>query len=183
MKRISVQDIQSWLLITLIAGAISYLLWKKGRITSRQAILLPALCLYLCFTLSVTLLHRAPARRYRAHMKLFWTYRAIRGGMTRLIPELLWNIILFIPIGLLYAAILPRWDWLAGVVGVLLSSGIELVQLFARRGTFEFDDIFHNTAGAFLGMLLYRLARRLRRRYHVEKRTKESGAEPEPPAQ
>ena len=168
MRKISAQDIQIWLLVAFFAGAASFLLWKRGRINAVQAVLLPVMSLYLCFVLSVTVFHRVPARRYRAQTKLFWTYRAIRAGTTRLIAQVLGNVVLFVPIGVIYAALLPLWDWLAGVVGVLLSSGIELTQLYARRGLFEFDDIIHNAAGAILGMLLFRLARGIRNRFRGE---------------
>ena len=32
---------------------------------------------------------------------------------------------------------------------------IELLQLFFEKGLFEFDDIFHNTIGGIIGLLLY----------------------------
>lgn len=84
-------------------------------------------------------------------MELFWSYR--RGG--QLLWENFWNVVLFVPIGMFLSLLAKKKVWLAGVIGFLLSVGIEGTQLITHRGFFEFDDIFHNTVGAALGVILY----------------------------
>lgn len=75
------------------------------------------------------------------------------------LSNLLGNLLLFVPFGLL----LPVYDrerfGRVGTVllyGVLLSAGIETVQYFIGR-TVDIDDVILNTAGGAIGIALYRL--------------------------
>ncbi len=47
------------------------------------------------------------------------------------------------------------------IIGSLLSTVIEVIQLFFHRGLFEFDDIFHNTLGTVIGIGVFVLITRL----------------------
>lgn len=38
--------------------------------------------------------------------------------------------------------------------GIILSGGIEVLQLVLRRGLFEWDDIFHNSLGCMLTTII-----------------------------
>ena len=52
--------------------------------------------------------------------------------------------------------------WLISVVvGLFMSSAIEVTQLILHRGLFEFDDIFHNTLGTVIGIGVFVLITRL----------------------
>ena len=46
-----------------------------------------------------------------------------------------------------------KW-WMGLLVGIAVSSAIEISQLLLCRGLFEFDDIIHNSLGCMLGSLL-----------------------------
>lgn len=120
------------------------------------AMALPLLVFYLCFVLTITLIERIPGDFPRYELELFWTYRYILNGRTGLIPEVFWNVVLFIPIGWILSACLPRKsEWLSVIMGMVFSSCIEVTQLITFRGWFEFDDIFHNTLGTLIGLLMY----------------------------
>ena len=71
------------------------------------------------------------------------------------------NILLFLPIGLLTPLLWPRWRrWgLPVALGLLISLSIEFSQLFIGRGA-DVDDVWLNTLGALLGYLLFRLLAR-----------------------
>ena len=71
--------------------------------------------------------------------------------------EILLNIILFIPVGLLA----PRWKTVGLAAGYSLL--IELAQLISCRRLFEFDDVIHNALGTAAGVLLVLGMRRLRK--------------------
>ena len=71
--------------------------------------------------------------------------------------EILLNIILFIPVGLLS----PRWKTVGLAAGY--SMLIELAQLVSLRGLFEFDDVMYNALGTALGVLLVLGLKRLRK--------------------
>lgn len=109
----------------------------------------------------------------RYELELFWSYR--RGG--QLLWENFWNVVLFVPIGMFSSVLVKKKVWLAGVFGFLLSVGIEVTQLITHRGLFEFDDIFHNTVGAVLGMILFVLVRRAA--MQIENRRAGDGGESE----
>ena len=98
---------------------------------------------YLFLILAVTVLDRRPGPKMTYELIPFWSY-----GVKSLRMEILLNIILFIPVGLLS----PRWktEGLAAGYSML----IELAQLLSFRGLFEFDDVIHNALGTALGVLL-----------------------------
>ncbi len=72
-----------------------------------------------------------------------WSY-----GVKSLRMEILLNIILFVPVGLLA----PRWKTVGLAAGY--SMLIELAQLVSFRGLFEFDEVMHNALGTAIGVLL-----------------------------
>ena len=71
--------------------------------------------------------------------------------------ELLANVALFTPLGLLVALAVPgaRW-WVVIATGLLLSTGIELVQLALPSRVSTVSDVIANTAGTALGLVLAR---------------------------
>ena len=107
---------------------------------------------YLFLILAVTVLDRRPGPKMTYELIPFWSY-----GVKSLRMEILLNIILFIPVGLLS----PRWKTVGLAAGY--SMLIELAQLVSFRGLFEFDDMIHNALGTALGVLLVMGMRRLRK--------------------
>lgn len=93
---------------------------------------------YIYFILTETLIGR-PVQPEPIFRGLFWE---IQNGMW---SDILLNILLFIPLGLLIGG------WKGVLIGFLLSCGIELIQYFGRLGYCELDDIFNNTIGAGIG--------------------------------
>nr|WP_251376997.1 VanZ family protein [Paenibacillus sp. YPG26] len=69
------------------------------------------------------------------------------------VKNLLGNIILFIPLGVIFPLLSRRYlrvlPFTRIVVLVLLT--VELIQLFTRVGSFDVDDIILNTFGALIG--------------------------------
>ena len=67
-------------------------------------------------------------------------------------------------IGILLPVLFHRtFRWRQGLlIGVLLSSVIEITQLVSCRGLFEWDDMLHNGIGCMLGCLLADLVIRVR---------------------
>ena len=109
---------------------------------------------YTLIILGETLLFRTPGHT-GFELTPFWSYKY---------PEMKWeviaNILLFIPFGFLAGKL---WGWKAIALAAFLSFCIEAVQLTLHLGFFEIDDVIHNTAGASIGFLLMRLAKRLKR--------------------
>ncbi len=89
----------------------------------------------------------------------FWSYRAIASGSIRILFEVIGNILLFIPCGLI-AVLFFRFNLLQAVfLGILFSLIIECSQWFFWLGAFEIDDLLHNTLGAGLGGYIAKKAR------------------------
>ena len=68
------------------------------------------------------------------------------------------NIILFVPLGYL----IPLLNGKAvkslkkiALCGFVLSLFVEVIQLVSYRGTFDLDDLLHNTTGTVIGCILY----------------------------
>ena len=107
---------------------------------------------YLFLILAVTVLDRRTGLKMTYELIPFWSYRVKSLRM-----EILLNVILFIPVGLL----VPRWKTVGLAAGYSLL--IELAQLVSFRGLFEFDDVIHNALGTALGVLIVLGMRRLRK--------------------
>jgi glycopeptide antibiotics resistance protein len=108
---------------------------------------------YLFFALAVTVLNRSPFTGNHFQPQLFWSW-----SVPRLRDQIIMNVIGFIPIGFLLASVLPS-IFLSIPIASLISLSIELLQLITSRGLFEFDDFFHNTLGAVIGVVVFMLWR------------------------
>jgi acetyltransferase-like isoleucine patch superfamily enzyme len=90
---------------------------------------------------------------------------ALTAGIEYKHVESVANVILFVPLGLLVALLVParRW-WLAATVGLTASAAIETIQfLLLSQRTASLRDVATNTLGAILGAAAIRLARIQRR--------------------
>ncbi|RUT28034.1 VanZ family protein [Paenibacillus zeisoli] len=71
------------------------------------------------------------------------------------VKNLFGNIILFIPLGVIFPLLNTRYlrtiPFLLVVILVLLA--VELIQLFTKVGSFDVDDIILNTFGALIGFV------------------------------
>ena len=71
------------------------------------------------------------------------------------------NVLLFIPVGLLFPRVWPFlrkfFLYLAFCAGIILL--VEITQLFTLLGSFDVDDVILNLAGMSLGFLLFKAAK------------------------
>ncbi|MEX2375108.1 MAG: VanZ family protein [Dehalococcoidia bacterium] len=74
-----------------------------------------------------------------------------RGG-----ADLVLNVVLYMPLGLLAAQRIGVWRTL--LLGVLLSMGVELIQLFLPGRFSTLGDVVANGSGALAGAFLYRVS-------------------------
>lgn len=114
------------------------------------------LCVYVILMLCSTLIFRE-TRTISHHGSIpFWHYAAFRQGRLQLLPELIMNVLAFIPIGFVFCLAFRRISWWqAAIVGMGLSIGIEFLQLVFKRGCADIDDVIHNTLGCLMGCCLY----------------------------
>lgn len=116
------------------------------------------LILHIFFMLYMTLLNRNFGKSVDYELVLFWSYKRMffRPGMA-LFNQIVLNIILFLPFGFLISGLIKRSHFIfrVSLIALLFSILIELSQLVFKVGLFEFDDMFNNTLGAFIGAGMY----------------------------
>ena len=133
-----------------------------GQVRRRRFFII-LLLIYMAAVIWFTVLNR-PTSYYAAKPQLFWSYKEWLSGNSRIGREILGNIAMFVPYGFFLAGLLPRGKR----VPILLASAavfslfIEFMQLYYRRGTFEWDDLVSNTGGAMIGCLLMAAIERLK---------------------
>ncbi|MCD7844641.1 MAG: VanZ family protein [Oscillospiraceae bacterium] len=146
--------------LSLLAVFIAALaVWKviaKRRWT--KAVLISIFITYIFFILLITLIARTPADEPKAKLIPFWSwYEAIVNANKSLFVEIVLNIALFLPAGLMFTLIYPNKTSTAFrpihvfLIGFIFSAVIETVQLITCRGLFEWDDMLHNGIGCLLG--------------------------------
>ena len=96
----------------------------------------------------------AGVTEYRYNLKLFreirrfWVYREKLG----------------------MAAVLTNLPIFVVLLGFFLTCAVEITQLVTHVGAFDVDDIFLNTCGAILGVLLNVVCRVMRRKLYAKKK-------------
>ena len=102
---------------------------------------------YIAAVLWITLFSRI-GDGYRGFLLPFHSYVEIWKGEWRPLLENIGNVVLFIPLG-----VALKWSGVKDVkkAGLLASLLIEVLQLTFALGTFECDDLIHNTLGAVIG--------------------------------
>lgn len=85
-------------------------------------------------------------------LTFLWEYRLALAGSLFWVFQILNNIILFVPMGVMYGELGRKSSWWRAVlVGVGTSAVIEGMQFVLKAGLCETDDVFNNTIGMMLG--------------------------------
>ena len=142
--------------IVLLIAILSWKLTKRFTYT--------LLFCYLSLVIAQTLLFRTVTEEAQYNLELFWSYRALGKEVLTfedkmLVRQMLFNIVMFIPVGGLLAL---EIEWKGLLIGCGVSLGIEATQLITRRGLFELDDLFHNSVGVVIGVLIPIALRKLK---------------------
>lgn len=83
----------------------------------------------------------------------------VQDGRIRITGNFIGNIILFIPIGVLFPLTGDEHKCVkTGFIALCFSIIIEIIQMVSHRGYFEIDDLILNTLGAVMGYGIYRVA-------------------------
>ena len=131
-----------FILITLVVG-----MWKGWK----QAFRLLTIG-YILLVLYVTVISRPQNEQIQYCLMPFNSYFSIDDGDRFLLPQVLMNITMFIPIGFLLKVAFRSLDWKKVMAyGLLFSLLIELLQLALMKGAVEVDDVIHNSLGCLIG--------------------------------
>ena len=127
---------------TILIAALSTFLLVKCRKISLTLLPWIIACLYLM--LYITVFSRSSGMDYSYHLQPFWSYGHIKDGYVETFYENIYNVLFFMPYGILLGLQL-RILSLAKItsIGSLTSIVIELLQLISRTGCCETDDVIH----------------------------------------
>lgn len=140
--------------------ALYLVIWIKYGKCSRNLDKLTRLimCLYVVDVLLITIFRSKlletrtailiPGKAYYTILTESWV-----GSGKYVAQALIGNVLLFIPFGLYSGKCIKgrKRTLLIGVAAFCVSFGIEIVQYIGHIGTFEVDDLIHNTWGAVIG--------------------------------
>ena len=118
--------------------------------------------LYLLMMSYVTIFSRSERGFTEILLRFDSIEEAIRLRSVEPLEHLWLNIVMFIPIGVLFPMIderLNKWLYILSL-GLMLTTIIETTQLLLRLGQCDLEDLAANTLGACLGLVAYRLYRR-----------------------
>ncbi len=154
----------SWTPVTIAAGFVFgglfgfCLLYRTvtGKMRPFQFFCAMMLYTWLYWVFASTVFCRTEYSEYHYSLKLFWSYEFMRAyPHSYMLQEIVLNILMLLPVGVLFPVAFDcRKISVTALFGFLCSTGIELLQLFTKRGLFEWDDMFHNTVGVIIGYLI-----------------------------
>lgn len=123
-----------------------------------QWLFLSILIGYMAVVLGLTNFSRVVGATKSVNLILFFAYfDAFVTGSLRAWQLILFNVLMFMPLGFILPFISKRLDSVKAALlcGLAFSLLIECLQLINASGIFELDDLFHNTLGAGLGYCVY----------------------------
>ena len=133
-----------------------------GCLRKRKALSWPQVfvySIYFTFVASITFLGRSMfcTENTMQMQMLFSTYYAwLIEGKYWVIYEVIYNIILFIPLGVILKKHLAA-SWKAIIMVFLVSIFIEGIQLITGTGLFEICDLIDNSIGGIIGIKIHKL--------------------------
>ena len=111
---------------------------------------------YLVLIVFLVLIFRPTLPERRSILTPFWSYDFSNEGYGHLHPQVILNVLVFVPVGVLLGCASDRMKWWKVLLyGASFSILIEVLQYVTRRGYAEFDDVFNNTLGCLVGFVLY----------------------------
>lgn len=159
-----------WGIILIVFSAVGTRCWKrmmKGEMGCKTFVWKMIVTGYFVSALVITFGTRLPDPHIQYQLIPFLSHRLALQGDANEQFQLLCNVLLFVPFGVLYpfTIIGKREDTIFGVLcaAFSFSFSIEFLQLITRYGCFEIDDMINNVLGAVIGYLLVSLFRRIYR--------------------
>lgn len=148
--RIPVEYVLSSFLVLSVAIVIGMLVMKGSR--AKRFVFESLLVEYYFLVLCSTVICRASSGERHIEIMPFWNYSNIwnRVDYPADLIEVLLNVALFVPIGLLLGGIGFKIRKII-LSGIFLSGIIEVSQFAFCKGLCETDDVMHNTLGCVIG--------------------------------
>lgn len=151
-KREIVFFIVLFVLVTFILARLV----KKKSIFLSQAVAGDVLFVFVMIVLASTVFTRTPNGMHNYELIPFCSWAEAASGNLEYLKEIVLNMILFLPAGLLLPFVFHKKTLVRHAVlfGALCSFIIECSQLFFCRGLFEWDDMIGNSIGTMIGCII-----------------------------
>lgn len=151
--------IMGFIVLASMAAFVYFFIYKRklkgNREFSRKQLFIGGLFIaYILMVFGVTFLSRGSHFHGSINIHFLSSYReAWNSFSARSWQFIILNIIMFMPFGFLLPLLYKKFHniFYTIIAALLLTLSIELFQLATGMGIFEFDDIFNNTLGAFIG--------------------------------
>lgn len=152
----TIREVLIFVILFVLVTSVLVRLFKKKRIVLSQVFVGELLFIYIMIVLASTVFTRTSNGMQLCKLVPFWSWLEAASGNRGYLKEIVLNIILFLPAGILLPfvfckKILFRYAFMAGV---FFSFVIECSQLILCRGLFEWDDMIDNTIGAVTGCMI-----------------------------
>ena len=132
----------------------------KKKMTKAGAVSGLLLSFYISQVIGITILNRNMTEEARYDLNLMDVYRIALNGNEVFFTQLLGNVLMFIPLGILMPVCFEK---VRGFIRILIlsffcSSFIETTQLLTHTGLFELVDLINNTLGGCIGYLIFKIS-------------------------
>lgn len=136
---------------------------KKRKITGWKIMAGILFSFYISQVIGITLLNRVMEEEPRFDLSIFDVYRIAFEGNHVFMTQLIANIIMFVPFGILLPICIESMNGYLKMItaSFAFSLFIETTQLVTHTGVFEIPDLMNNTIGGFLGFFLFRIIRNI----------------------
>ncbi len=128
---------------------------KPDGICKKEYVVYVMFGVYVVAVLWITLFSRIGTYE-RKFLYPFQSYVALANGDASFLEENVENVLLFVPLGMFIGLTKDKSLKKTLVIGGLASLCIECAQMIFALGTFECDDLLHNTIGTLIGYLAVR---------------------------
>ncbi len=147
MQELSIIKLGLTVLIVLLFE-ISFSLIRNRKIEKKVVFLRTV---YLSLLLCITIIGRGKKQIEFSFEALFTTYRNVINGVKYAEYDIINNILLFIPAGVLFE---NKTFGRTTLKIFLLSLTLEICQMLLKCGLFEMCDLIDNTLGGIIGLLI-----------------------------
>jgi glycopeptide antibiotics resistance protein len=136
---------------------------KKERLNMNTIIWCFSGSLWLSVILLITVLGRTHDA-VNTWGTFFSTFYTLLEGNLGILYDILFNMVMFVPVGYLARMMFPEKSSIA--IAFALSLLVEVMQLVTQSGLFELSDLIFNTAGGVIGVKIVSYAKKFNKYFY-----------------
>ena len=151
-----VLKINPYLQVVILILFVALIVYSKcKKLKFKKGFALSIVVPYIAVIYSSLVLSRSVNADYQYCFELFWTVKMVASGRTEFLKEIIANIFMLFPVGLLLPVLLTKNKRKTIPIGIGISASVELLQLVTKTGMCELDDLIYNTLGLLIGYGVY----------------------------